>query len=180
MTSEPKPCDLLVAADLIMTLDAVGRIVKNGAIAIIDRTIVDIGPANDLRERWSPAETIEGKGRIAMAGLVNVHNHTPLMITRGMIEDIGFAPMYTPGVPQGHWLDADDAYALSALGHYELLRAGCTTVMDFYRYPSSCARAASELGVRAVIAGRVHDAEPGSLVDGKHSYSTAIGQASLW
>ena len=114
-----------------------------------------------------------------MAGLVNVHNHTPLMITRGMIEDIGFAPMYTPGIPQGHWLTEEDAYALSCLGMYELLRAGCTTVMDFYRYPSSCARAASELGVRAVIAGRVHDAEPGSLANGTHSYSTAIGQASL-
>ncbi len=183
MTTEAKPCDLLVTADLVMTLDAAGRIVKNGAIAVTDRTIVDIGPADELRTRWTPAETIEGqgpgRGRIAMAGLVNVHNHTPLMITRGMIEDVGFAPMYTPGVPQGHWLDADDAYALSALGHYELLRAGCTTVMDFYRYPSSCARAASELGVRAVIAGRVHDAEPGSLANGTHSYSTAIGQASL-
>jgi 5-methylthioadenosine/S-adenosylhomocysteine deaminase len=30
-----------------------------------------------------------------------------------------------------------------------------------------------------VIAGRVHDAEPGSLADGTHRYSTAIGQASL-
>jgi 5-methylthioadenosine/S-adenosylhomocysteine deaminase len=51
--------------------------------------------------------------------------------------------------------------------------------MDFYRYPSSCARAASELGVRAVIAGRVHDAEPGTLADGKHVYNRAIGNASL-
>ena len=120
------------------------------------------------RAKWAPAQTIDGKGRIVMPGLVNVHNHTPLMITRGMIEDIGFAPMYTPGIPQGHWLNEDDAYALSSLGIYELLRAGCTTVMDFYRYPSSCARAAAELGVRAVIAGRVHDAEPASLADGKH------------
>jgi 5-methylthioadenosine/S-adenosylhomocysteine deaminase len=116
---------------------------------------------------------------MVMPGMVNVHNHTPLMITRGMIEDLGFAPMYTPGIPQGHWLTADDAYALSRLGVYELLRAGCTTVMDFYRYPSSCARAASELGVRAVIAGRVHDAEPGTLADGKHVHNRAIGNASL-
>lgn len=179
MTSEPKACDLLVTADLILTLDADSRVIKHGAIAVSDRTIVDIGPADDLKARWMPAETIEGKNRIAMAGMVNVHNHTPLMITRGMIEDIGFAPMYTPGIPQGHWLTAEDAYALSSLGVYELLRAGCTTVMDFYRYPSSCAQAASELGVRAVIAGRVHDAEPGSLANGTHSYSTAIGQASL-
>lgn len=179
MTDTPKPCDLLVTGDLIMTLDADGRIMKRGAIAVTDKTIVDIGGADELRARWMPAQTIDGTGRLVIPGLVNLHNHTPLMITRGMIEDIGFAPMYTPGIPQGHWLNEDDAYALSCLGHYELLRAGCTTVMDFYRYPSSCARAAAELGVRAVIAGRVHDAEPGSLADGTHRYSTAIGQASL-
>ena len=179
MTDESKPCDLLVTGDLIMTLDAEGRIVKHGAIAVSDKPIVDIGPADDLRAKWTPAQTVDGTGRLVIPGLVNLHNHTPLMITRGMIEDIGFAPMYTPGIPQGHWLTEDDAYALSCLGHYELLRAGCTTVMDFYRYPSSCARAAAELGVRAVIAGRVHDAEPGSLADGTHRYSTAIGQASL-
>lgn len=179
MTDTPKPCDLLVTGDLIMTLDADGRIMKRGAIAVTDKTIVDIGGADELRAGWMPAQTIDGTGRLVIPGLVNLHNHTPLMITRGMIEDIGFAPMYTPGIPQGHWLNEDDAYALSCLGHYELLRAGCTTVMDFYRYPSSCARAAAELGVRAVIAGRVHDAEPGSLADGTHRYSTAIGQASL-
>src|SRR4051812_22146479 len=179
MTDQPKPCDLLVTGDLILTLDADGRILKGGALAVTDKTIVDIGPADALSASWIPAATIAGRNRIVIPGLVNVHNHTPLMITRGMIEDIGFAPMYTPGIPQGHWLDEDDAYALSSLGMYELLRAGCTTVMDFYRYPQSCARAASELGVRAVIAGRVHDAEPGSLANGTHSYSTAIGQASL-
>ncbi|HMK01951.1 MAG TPA: amidohydrolase family protein, partial [Reyranella sp.] len=171
MSDEPKPCDLLVTGDLLLTLDATDRTFSRGAIAISDRTIVDIGPADELGRRWTPAATVDGKGRIVMPGLVNVHNHTPLMITRGMIEDIGFAPMYTPGIPQGHWLTEEDAYALSSLGMYELLRAGCTTVVDFYRYPSACARAAAELGLRAVIAGRVHDAEPGALATGRYEYS---------
>ncbi|SJZ33485.1 5-methylthioadenosine/S-adenosylhomocysteine deaminase [Enhydrobacter aerosaccus] len=179
MTQEPAPCDLLVGADLILTLDAKGTILHDGAIAVRDRAIVDLGPATEIAQRWRAAESLPGKGRIAMAGLVNVHNHTPLMITRGMIEDIGFAPMYTPGIPQGHWLTEEDAYALSRLGMYELLRAGCTTVVDFYRYPSALARAAAELGLRAVIAGRVHDAEPGALATGKHTYSRSIGEASL-
>jgi 5-methylthioadenosine/S-adenosylhomocysteine deaminase len=176
---QAKPCDLLVTADLILTLDAAGRIVTGGAIAVADRTIVDLGPADQLGARWRPAATVDGRGRLAMPGLVNVHNHTPLMITRGMIEDVGFAPMYTPGIPQGHWLTEDDAHALSRLGMYELLRAGCTTVVDFYRYPSACAQAAAELGLRAVIAGRVHDAEPAALATGKYEYSRAIGEKSL-
>jgi 5-methylthioadenosine/S-adenosylhomocysteine deaminase len=179
MNDEPKSCDLLVTGDLLLTLDATDHTFSRGAIAISDRTIVDIGPADELGRCWTPAATVDGKGRIVMPGLVNVHNHTPLMITRGMIEDIGFAPMYTPGIPQGHWLTEDDAYALSSLGMYELLRAGCTTVVDFYRYPSACARAAAELGLRAVIAGRVHDAEPGALATGRYDHSRAIGEASL-
>jgi 5-methylthioadenosine/S-adenosylhomocysteine deaminase len=179
MTEQARPCDLLVTADLVMTLDDKDRVLRNGAIAVAGRTISDVGPADVLAERWRPIETLDGRGRIALPGLVNVHNHTPLMITRGMIEDIGFAPMYTPGIPQGHWLSEDDAFALSSLGMYELLRAGCTTVVDYYRYPSSCARAAAEIGLRAVIAGRVHDADPAALATGRYEYSRAIGERSL-
>ncbi len=175
----PQSCDLIVGGDLLLTLDEQGRVLRDGALAVSDGRIVDIGPAVALEARWSATTRVDGKGRLVMPGLVNVHNHTPLMITRGMIEDIGFAPMYTPGIPQGHWLDADDAYALSSLGMYELLRAGCTTVVDYYRYPSSCARAAAELGVRAVIAGRVHDADPAALAVGRYEHRTEIGQASL-
>lgn len=175
----PQPCDLIVSGDLVLTLDDQGHVLRNGALAVSDGRIVDIGPAAALEARWSAATHVDGKGRLVIPGLVNVHNHTPLMITRGMIEDIGFAPMYTPGIPQGHWLDADDAYALSSLGMYELLRAGCTTVVDYYRYPSSCARAAAELGLRAVIAGRVHDADPAALAVGRYEHRTEIGQASL-
>lgn len=177
--TDPQICDLLVGGDLVLTLDEQGRVLRDGALAVRNGRIVDIGPAAVLEARWSATTRLDGKGRLVMPGLVNVHNHTPLMITRGMIEDIGFAPMYTPGIPQGHWLDADDAYALSSLGMYELLRAGCTTVVDYYRYPSSCARAAAELGVRAVIAGRVHDADPAALAVGRYEHRTEIGQASL-
>ena len=177
--TDPQPCDLLVTGDTVFTLDAVGRVLRDGAIAVSDRTIVDIGPAAELKARWMPARALDGRERIVMPGLVNVHNHTPLMITRGMIEDIGFAPMYTPGIPQGHWLSEDDAYALSRLGMYELLRAGCTTVVDYYRYPQACARAAAELGLRAVIAGRVHDADPAALATGRYEHKASIGAASL-
>ncbi|MFO1079565.1 MAG: amidohydrolase family protein [Reyranellaceae bacterium] len=174
-----QPCDLLIAGDLLLTLDPAGRVLRQGALAVAGGRIVDIGPAADLEARWAATTRVDGKGRLVLPGLVNVHNHTPLMITRGMIEDIGFAPMYTPGIPQGHWLDADDAYALSSLGMYELLRAGCTTVVDYYRYPSSCARAAAELGLRAVIAGRVHDADPAALAVGRYEHKVEVGAASL-
>ena len=73
MTDAPKPCDLLVTGDLIMTLDAEGRILKQGAIAVADKIIVDIGPADALAAKWMPAQRIDGKNRLVIPGLVNLH-----------------------------------------------------------------------------------------------------------
>jgi 5-methylthioadenosine/S-adenosylhomocysteine deaminase len=178
-TSAPRICDLLVKGGLVVTLDEADRIIAGGAVAVANGRIVDVGDDDEMVTRWSPARTIDARDRLVMPGLVNVHNHTPLMITRGMIEDLGFAPMFTAGVPQGHRLTEGEAAALSRLGVYEMLRTGSTTIVDFYRYPEALAKAHSELGSRAVIAGRIHDADPEVLTRKRYEYSAAIGAASI-
>jgi 5-methylthioadenosine/S-adenosylhomocysteine deaminase len=175
----PQPCDLLIAGGLLMTLDSAQRIFADGAVAITGSLIIDVGDRSALECRWQPARRIDARHRMVMPGLVNVHNHSPLMITRGMVEDLGYAPMYTPWVPQGHRLSADEAYLLALLGVYELLRTGSTTIVDYYLYPEALARAHATLGTRAVIGGRIHDADPEALSAGRHEYRRAIGEASL-
>lgn len=166
-----EPCDLLLSGGTILSLDGQDRVIADGAIAIIGRRIVAIGSRVDLSARWAPVRTIDTTRRLLMPGMVNIHNHTPLMITRGMIEDLGFAPMFTPGIPQGHRLSEEEAASLSRLGVYEMLRNGCTTIVDFYRYPKALARAHVELGSRAVVAGRIHDADPEALTQRRYQYS---------
>ncbi len=175
----PRACDLLVKGGLLVTLDGTDRILEGGAVAIERGRIVDVGDGDEVAMRWSPMRTIDARNRLVMPGLVNVHNHTPLMITRGMIEDLGFAPMFTAGIPQGHRLTEGEATALSRLGVYEMLRTGSTTIVDFYRYPEALAKAHSELGSRAIIAGRIHDADPEALTQKRYEYSAAIGAASI-
>ncbi|MGY8707723.1 amidohydrolase family protein [Bradyrhizobium sp. 18BD] len=175
----PRACDLLVKGGLLVTLDGADRMVEGGAVAIEHGRIVDVGDGDELAKRWSAKRTIDARDKLVMPGLVNVHNHTPLMITRGMIEDLGFAPMFTAGIPQGHRLTEGEATALSRLGVYEMLRTGSTTIVDFYRYPEALAKAHAELGSRAVIAGRIHDADPEALTQKRYDYSAAIGAASI-
>lgn len=175
----PKTCDLLLKNALILTLDDADAVVPGGAIAIAGDRISAIGPQEEIERTWRARRTIDCAGAIVMPGFVNVHNHTPLMITRGMVEDLGFAPMYVADIPQGHRLSEEETYRMSLLGAYELLRAGSTTVMDFYRNPSACARAHAEIGLRSVIAGRVHDADPEALTRGRYEYDPALGRASL-
>jgi 5-methylthioadenosine/S-adenosylhomocysteine deaminase len=174
-----RSCDLLLSGGTILTLDAADTIVADGAIAIVGDRIAAIGARADVLATWRPARILDTAGRLVMPGLVNNHNHTPLMITRGMIEDLGFAPMFTPGIPQGHRLTEEEAHALSRLGVYEMLRNGCTTIVDFYRYPQALARAHAELGSRAIVAGRIHDADPEALTQRRYAYSSALADETI-
>lgn len=179
MTADVPACDLLITGGLVVALDREDRVIADGAVAVTAERIVAVDAAATLGARLAPRRRLDASGRIVIPGLVNTHNHTPLMIVRGMAEDLGFAPMYTPNIPQGHRLSAEEAYLLARLGAYELLRFGSTTVVDYYRHPEACARAHAEAGLRAVVAGRIHDADPAALARGEWRYDPAIGQATL-
>jgi 5-methylthioadenosine/S-adenosylhomocysteine deaminase len=173
------PCDLLVDGGLVLTLDAADRVIADGAVAITADRIVAVETAAAARSRFAPRARIDARRRIVMPGLVNTHNHTPLVITRGMVEDMNFAPMYTPRVPQGHRLGAEETYLLARLGAWDLLRTGSTTVVDYYRHGDSCARAMAESGLRAFVGGRIHDVDLAVLAGGEHRHDRAIGEATL-
>lgn len=151
---------------------------RDAALEFSDGCIQWVGSAAQSRDR--PAgRRLYGGGALCLPGFVNTHNHTPLMIVRGMVEDLGFAPAYTPGIPQGHWLSEEETYLLARLGQLELLCAGCTTVVDYYRKPAALAQAALDTGLRAFIGGRIMDADTTELAAGRFQRDDALGQQTL-
>ncbi|WP_108259513.1 amidohydrolase family protein [Mangrovicoccus ximenensis] len=121
----------------------------------------------------------DARGALCLPGLVNSHNHSPLMAVRGMVEDRGFAPAYIPGVPQGHWLSEEETLALARLGVMEMLCAGATTIVDYYRCPGALAQAAEEFGLRAMVGGRVMDMDSAALAEGRFVEDRRLGEATL-
>lgn len=172
-------CDRLIVGGPVITLDGEDRVFSRGAIAITGTTIAAIGEAAELEARFSPRQTLRAEDCIVLPGLINSHNHTPLTIVRGMIEDRNFAPSYTSGIPAVHALSFEDTLALARLGCYEMLRSGSTTVVDYFRHPKALAIAAGEMGVRAVIGGRIHDADTEALAQGRYEHRPEIGNATL-
>ncbi|WP_210270940.1 amidohydrolase family protein [Mycoplana rhizolycopersici] len=151
---------------------------RDMAVAICGGAVKRIAPAGELRHSLADRR-IDGRGGLLMPGLVNTHNHSPLMIVRGMVEDIGFAPAYTKGVPQGHWLSDEETLALSRLGLLEMIRFGCTSIVDYYRKPLALAQAANEAGIRAFLGGRVMDVDTAALAEGRFQHDPALGEATL-
>jgi 5-methylthioadenosine/S-adenosylhomocysteine deaminase len=179
MAGAPQACDLLLDGGIVLTLDAADRRLGDGVVAITGDRIVAVESGTTARARFVPRERIDARRRLVMPGLVNTHNHTPLVITRGMVEDMNFAPMYTAGVPQGHRIGAEEAYLLARLGAWDLLRTGSTTVVDYYRHGDGCARALAESGLRGFVGGRIHDVDLGAIAKGEYRYDPTIGAATL-
>lgn len=101
MTSEmvPQACDLIVSGAVVVTGE--GKAIGDGAVAVTGKRIVALGETKKIDAAYTAARRIDAKGKILMPGLVNVHNHTPLMIVRGMVEDLGFAPPIRPAFRKG-------------------------------------------------------------------------------
>ncbi|WP_088225983.1 8-oxoguanine deaminase [Desulfosporosinus sp. FKB] len=106
-----------------------------------------------------PLEVIDGRGKLAVPGLVNTHHHLYQTLFRGLSE--------VQGMPLFSWLlnlyefwkhlTPDAVYFGSQVGFAELLRTGCTLTTDHhYVFPKgqpttlidSQIHAAQEIGIR--------------------------------
>jgi cytosine/adenosine deaminase-related metal-dependent hydrolase len=67
--------DLLVQAGVVVTMDHERRVWRNGAIAVRDGAIVDVGPAEALATRWQPRTRLDLGSLVITPGLINAHVH---------------------------------------------------------------------------------------------------------
>src|ERR687892_723085 len=75
MAAEAKNADLLLYGATVVTMDQERRVFRDGAVAIRDGIIVDVGGSQALRAKWEATSTIRLDGLVATPGLVNSHIH---------------------------------------------------------------------------------------------------------
>ncbi|GGC23964.1 N-ethylammeline chlorohydrolase [Marivita lacus] len=173
----PKP-DLIVAGGTVLTADPDRPMLQEGWItvqagritAIRDTPPTEIHPDTTL---------INAQGRLVTPGFVNVHTHAILSMVRGVAEDMGFAPAYTMGVPHGHDVTPEEAYAMAQLGGLEALCFGSTIINDSFTHQDVALPAMAETGLRAWGCGRIHDVDFSRVHLGEWSYDTQIGMQTM-
>mgnify|MGYP006274884247 CR=1 FL=1 len=172
----PTPADLVVHSATVLTgagdpdrIDDATLVVRAGRIASIEAG----------GDRPPATRTIDARGHVVTPGLVNVHTHTILTMVRGVAEDMGFAPAYTPGVPHGHEVTRDEAIALARLGAVEALLFGSTLINDAYVHADAITPAMAELGLRVWSCGRIHDVDFSRVHEGVWRHEAAIGERTL-
>ncbi len=172
---------LILYDGIFVTMDEERHIYQNAAIVIEKNRMIEIGGAEEILENYKnhDCSRISCKGKAVFPGFVNTHIHTAQSIVRGVAEDLGRAPSYTPTVPQGDDLSDEESYVFSLLGAATALRFGSTTISDNYAHAMINAKAFETLGVRAVVSERVHDMIFSRLAEGCYERDVSLGEALL-
>lgn len=142
--------DLLIKDVDIITMDDTNMVIKNGYIGIKDGKVSFV--SNNLPEDIISRDEIDGKGKIAMPGLVNAHSHSAMTLMRNYADDIGLETWLFDNIfPVEAKLTEKDVYWGTMLGIAEMLKSGVVAFADMYMFMDEVARAVTETGIKANI-----------------------------
>jgi len=144
---------LLIANAHVLTFDAQANveILRNHDILIHGREIAAILPTDPTR-RGAVDEVIDAHEQLAAPGLINCHAHVPMVLFRGLAEDVAVHRWFNDFIwPVESNLTPEDVYWGMLLGLVEMIEAGVTTVADHYFYMDEAVRAVNEAGTRALL-----------------------------
>ncbi|MFQ6171062.1 amidohydrolase family protein [Oryzobacter sp. R7] len=139
-------------ASLVVTVDDTDTVLADRTITIENGRITAIGPAAAGPEEAPDTLVVDGRGRLVMPGLVNLHTHLPMTLLRGLAEDVdlqGF--LARVWAAEGAVMDPDTVELGATLGALESLLGGCTTQLDMYFHHEATHRGAVAAGSRHVI-----------------------------
>ncbi len=156
--------DLIVRNALIITMDRDRRVINDGAIAVKNGRIEQIGQSSELAGIHAD-KVLDGRDRIVLPGLINPHIHLSYSLGRSCGDDLPF-PRWLPVVYKLEDGYSDEEWYLTALlSMAEMIKSGTTCFGDtnVYEEIAQVARAVEVSGTRAVLGKIIRDEDSDEL-----------------
>ena len=148
-----KQISLMVTNGTVVTMDDTRGTIAPGAVAIDGRDIVDVGPAEELGSRYAAAESIDATGQVVLPGLINTHTHAPMVLYRGLADDLGLMEWLQKYIfpAEAKTVSREFVQVGTNLAALEMIQSGTTTYVDMYYFEEEVARATRAAGMRAIL-----------------------------
>lgn len=148
-----EPADLVVSAAKVVTMDATGRILDRGAVAVRDGRIVAVGPKAEIDRRFRPRRRLDRPDALLAPGLVNAHTHAPMSLLRGIADDVPLQTWLERFIFPAEARNVNEEFvrAGTRLAVLEMMLGGITTYADMYYFEHAIAEETRRAGMRAVL-----------------------------
>ncbi len=180
--NEDRTYDIIIHNGTILTVNADFDVVENGLICISDGRIERVEAKTTGEFLPAARKSIDARGGIIMPGLVNTHTHAPMVLFRGLADDLPLMTWLEEYIfkAEERWLNPETVYSASRLACAEMLLSGTTTCCDGYFFEDSVAQAVQASGMRAVLGQGVVDFPAPGVPDPEKNVAEAMTFIQKW
>lgn len=147
------PVSLILANATVVTMDGTGRVLTPGSVAIDGNRIVGVDTPEAIAARFSAPDRVDLTGHIVLPGLVNTHTHAPMVLYRGLADDLALMEWLEKYIfpAEARTVSPEFVRVGTRLAALEMIRSGTTLFTDMYYFEEEVAAAAKEAGIRGVL-----------------------------
>jgi 5-methylthioadenosine/S-adenosylhomocysteine deaminase len=151
--------DLVILGGTVVTMDNGRRVLADAGIAVKDGRIVAIDSRAAIRSRYTAPQTVNAQGKLLVPGLINGHTHIPMVLFRGLADDLDLQEWLTKYIFPAEAKNVTEEFVRvgTRLGLAEMIRGGTTTYCDMYYFENAIAEETEKAGVRGVLGETVID-----------------------
>lgn len=133
----------------LVPMDGKNKVIENTNIYIENDNITYIG---ELKNDIKVDRTIDGRGKVAMPGLINSHTHIGMSLLRNYADDLPLHEWLTEKIwPIESNLKSEDIYWASLLSMVEMIQSGTTTFCDMYFFMDQVGLGLEKSGMRGIL-----------------------------
>lgn len=150
---------MLLLGGTIVTMDHERRVIADGGIAVSRGSIVAIGPRAEIERDYTSRQRISVAGKVLTPGLINGHTHIPMVLFRGLADDLDLQEWLTKYIFPAEAKNVTEEFVRvgTRLGLAEMIRGGTTTYCDMYYFEDAIADETAKAGVRGVLGETIID-----------------------
>jgi len=150
---QPRTVSLVVTNGIVVTVDRDKRVIQRGAVAIDGRDIVAVDTADRIAAGYRGRVTIDASGAVVMPGLINTHTHAPMVLFRGLADDLALMDWLQKYIfpAEAKTVSPEFVRVGTRLAALEMIESGTTTYTDMYYFEDEIARATKAAGLRGVL-----------------------------
>ena len=151
--SGSREASIIVTNGTVVTMNPSRQVIQNGAVAIDGTDIVAIGPTAEVTSRFRARERLDATGQIVLPGLINTHTHAPMVLYRGLADDLALSEWLEKYIFPAEAKTVSPAFvrAGTRLAALEMIQSGTTTFADMYYFEEEIAKETKAAGLRGVL-----------------------------
>ena len=150
---QPRTVSLVVTNGIVLTVNSDRRVIDRGAVAVDGRDIVAVDTVQRIAAAFQGRDTIDAGGGVIMPGLINTHTHAPMVLFRGLADDLALMDWLQKYIfpAEAKTVSPEFVRVGTRLAALEMIESGTTTYADMYYFEDEVARETRAAGLRGVL-----------------------------